>query len=518
MQGRGWVTAVFLTAFLCAFSGFADKKKAKPLSAAEVFKRTNPAIVAIDCYGDDNVRAGTATGFLVSSNGKIVTNYHVISSCQNVKVRLANGDIYDTADVLETDPRKDLALIRIKAVSMPVLALADSNAIEIGEPVFNIGNANGFQNTLQQGLVSGFRQFEGFKVVQVSASINFGNSGGPILDDQARVIAVAAARIPGAENMGFAIPINYAKGYLDSTNSTPFPVFAASIKKTTPVVPPPPPPTPSPKPKEPQPAAPRPTFTTVHTIAGKPWKFEGDGMRAIEVPLGHVHGVAWDRSGNMYASDISSQAIVKIDTTGILHVLAGPNSPPADRPVFPQQIAVDSFGAVYFAENGDRVRKILPDGRVVSIAGSGRRAFSPDGSVASISALNGVTGVAVAPDGSVIFAEWGNNRIRRVDAQGLLQTVGGDGGTQFAGDGGVARQASFPHPLSVAVDGQGNVYVADQSSSRVRKISTDGSTTTVAGGGVTKESLACPSGVAVNSRNDVFIADPCRRRVFRLRN
>jgi TonB family protein len=209
----------------------ADKKKPKPLSAAEVFKRSVPAIVAIDCLGPKNARIGTASGFLVADNGKILTNLHVIQQCQALTVRLSNGDAYDSANVIEVDARKDIALIRIRAVSLPVLALGDSNALEIGQAVYSIGNPSGLQNTLQQGLVSGYREMPGYRVVQVSASINPGNSGGPVLDDQGNVIAIAAMKIVNAENLGFAIPINYAKGYLDTKTEISFATFATAMKQ-----------------------------------------------------------------------------------------------------------------------------------------------------------------------------------------------------------------------------------------------------------------------------------------------
>ena len=232
MRFPGRLVALTLGCFLFVIpASAADKKKPKPLSAAEVFKRAAPAIVAIDCMGPDNKKIGSGSGFIVSDNGKIVTNLHVIQTCSNVIVRLTSGDIYDTANVVDVDARRDLAIIRIKGASLPVLVMADSNAIEVGQVVFSIGNAGGLQNTLQQGLVSSIRPVNGLQLIQVSASINPGNSGGPVLDDQAHVIAVAALKITGAENLGFAIPVNYAKGLAESKTEATFASFAAAIKQ-----------------------------------------------------------------------------------------------------------------------------------------------------------------------------------------------------------------------------------------------------------------------------------------------
>ena len=542
MYRMRWVIVIGLLAGLGSIPGWsADKKKGKPLTPTEVFKRSTPGIVEIEGLAENNAKV-TGSGFLVSPNGKIITNLHVIVVCQSLKIRLSNGDIYDTADVLEVDPRKDLALIRIKAVSLPVLPLGDSNDLEVGQVVYSIGNPNGLQNTLQQGLISSFRQMDGYKLVQVSASINPGNSGGPILDDQGHVVAVAVSKIQGMENLGFAVPINYAKGYLDSTNSMAFPTFVAGIRlaiakanagrgnnpnppgvlgglTSVPIAAPPPPPPPRAGGGSPAglPSVPSLSFSSIENFAGQPWKFEGDGMPALQVSLAHVHGVAYDRPGNLYVADIGSPAIVKIDTAGTLHVLLGPDSPPQNRPVSPQQLTVDGKGNIYFAEDGQRVRMISPGGEVVTIAGNDRRAFTPDGARAAGSSVSSINGVAVMPDGTVVFSEWQNNRVRKVDAQGNLQTVAGDGLLRFTGDGGPAGRASLNRPMGLAADAQGNLFIADEFNARIRKVSPDGIITTVAGGGVTTESLACPIGVDVNRRGELYIADPCKRRIYALR-
>jgi S1-C subfamily serine protease/sugar lactone lactonase YvrE len=533
------LAATALLAALAVPASAADKKK--PLSAAEVFKRTTPGIVAIDCLGPNAIKIGTASGFLVSDNGKIVTNFHVIQQCASLMVRLSNGDTYDATYVNEVDPRKDLAIIRIKAASLTPLVLGESNDIEVGQTIFSIGNPNGLQNTLQQGLVSAIRPLNGYRLIQVSASINAGNSGGPILDGQARVVAIAAAKVTGAENLGFAIPIDYAKGLLDSKTEMSFTVFAAGMKevlakvaankptlidtpglptgagggvvsngpgngggigaiRTTPVT------------------GAAPVFNRIDAFAGRIWKFEGDGMPARKVALGRLHGVACDRAGNIYATDLANQAIVKIDTNGRLKILLGPDSPPKDRPMNPQGIFVDAAGAVFFADDGLRVRKIMPTGEVVTVAGGDRRGFTADGSPAIGASLNGVNGVVMTPDGTMLFTEWDNNRLRRVDKQGNLQTVAGDGESRFAGDGGPATQASLSRPNGVAVDADGNIFISDQFNHRVRKVSRDGTISTVLGGDNVKDPLGCPMGVAVDAKGAVYAADPCRRRVLALRS
>lgn len=497
----------------------ADNKK--PLTAGEVFKRSIPAIVAIDCYAMPGpMKRSTASGFVVSSDGKIVTSLHVIQFCSNAVVRMSDGKSFNSVNVADFDARKDLAVIRIPATSLPKLDLADSNKLEVGQTVYSIGNPSGLQNTLQPGMISGFREFGGVRLVQVSASINPGNSGGPILDDHARVIGVADLKVTAAENLGFAIPIDYAKGIIEAQTNIPFAQFAAAMPKPMPKLPPAPTilPPPPPKASGQPPRTGALNFTRIEAFAGRPWKFDVEGLPALKAGLGRLHGVAVDRAGNIYLSDVGNQAIVKIDSKGMTHVLTGPDSPAESRPVTPQQIAVDASGDVYFAEDGQRVRKILPSGEVITLAGSSKRGFTADGSPANGAQLSGVTGVAVAADGSVLFSEWDNQRVRRIDANGMLQTIAGNGQGGFSGDNGPGAQALLQHPMGLAVDSGGNVFIADNGNGRVRKVSPDGVITTVAGGGVTRDNLCRPAAVAVDGRGALYIADYCRRQVLVVRN
>src|ERR1051326_4382426 len=136
------------------------KKKQKPLPAAEIFKLCSPAIASLDIFDENHKPLGTATGFIVTPEGRIITNQHVIQNARYMAVRLTNGDVYDSVDVVETDLRRDIAILKIKAIKLPVLEMGDSDEVETGEQVYSIGNATGLSNTLQQGVVSGIRQID----------------------------------------------------------------------------------------------------------------------------------------------------------------------------------------------------------------------------------------------------------------------------------------------------------------------------------------------------------------------
>jgi sugar lactone lactonase YvrE len=274
------------------------------------------------------------------------------------------------------------------------------------------------------------------------------------------------------------------------------------------------PPATAPEPRKPEPPAP--SQGVIEAFAGRSWKFTGDGMPARQVDLGHIDDIKCDREGNIYAADWGNQAIVKIDSSGILHVLAGPESPPDNQPRSPHFLVIDSLRSVYFSQI-HVIRRLLPSGQMVLLAGKFAAGFTPDGLRAQGSAINAVAGMALGADGTVIFSEFGNHRVRRIDLQGNLQTVAGNGTQGFAGDGGPAERASIAGPRGLALDRMGNIFIADSLNRCVRKVSSNRQITTVAGHGV-GGSLGCPSGLALNQHGDLFVADPCKGEILVLRD
>jgi len=250
----------------------------------------------------------------------------------------------------------------------------------------------------------------------------------------------------------------------------------------------------------------------IETIAGRDWQFSGNGMPARQVPLGYVYGVACDRAGNLYATDWLAGYLFKIDIAGFLHVLVGPDSPPGNRPINPYLVTVDLDGAVYFTQDGNvRIMKLSPNGKMESVAGTGRAEFAPDGRLARQSPVNAVRSVAFAPDGTMVFSE--RYRVRRIDRQGLLQTIAGNGLEGCGGDGGPAQAATLNLPQQMAYDAAGNLLIADQGCASIRKVSPNGIISTLAGRDVLGD-LGQPIGLAVNSRGDVFAAS--LGRIFRI--
>ena len=158
---------------------------------------------------------------------------------------------------------------------------------------------------------------------------------------------------------------------------------------------------------------------------------------------------------------------------------------PAIPSAGPQGLAVDSSGNVYVAEAyGARVRKYSPSGSGSTVAGSGTQGYGGDGGSATAAQLYTPAGVAVDSAGNVYVADFSNNRVRRVSAAGAITTVAGSGGSGYSGDGGPAANARLNLPSAVAVDAAGNLFIADTGNNRIRMVTPAGVISTVAGNGL----------------------------------
>ncbi len=166
----------------------------------------------------DRVQKGQGSGFIISDDGYIITNNHVVSSSESIKVKIQDKRSFD-AELIGADPKTDLALIKIKdPEKLPVLPLGDSDALQVGEWVMAIGNPFGLSHTVTAGIVSakgrniGAGNYDDF--IQTDASINPGNSGGPLINTKGEVIGINSMINASGQGIGFAIPVNLAKGIL----------------------------------------------------------------------------------------------------------------------------------------------------------------------------------------------------------------------------------------------------------------------------------------------------------------
>jgi hypothetical protein len=206
-------------AITCATELLLSQQASPYVDAGQIYKWISPAVVVIETVDSEGKPFGQGTGFLISGDGRVLTNFHVIARAKRATVRLANGDAYDDVEVLSIDKRKDIALLKIKAAEVPFAPLGRSSSVEIGTPVYSVSNPLGLQNTFSQGLVSGIRQFEGYRYFQITAPISPGSSGGPVIGGDGAVIGIAVGSLEGGQNLNFAIPIDYAKGMLTATRA-----------------------------------------------------------------------------------------------------------------------------------------------------------------------------------------------------------------------------------------------------------------------------------------------------------
>jgi streptogramin lyase len=218
------------------------------------------------------------------------------------------------------------------------------------------------------------------------------------------------------------------------------------------------------------------------TLAGTGnYGYLADSLRTVSPDLcGHPSGPAFDRAGRVYIACLTANRVIRVDGKGRYTTIAGNGSAgysgdggPATKAELnrPTDVAIDSRGNLYIADYlNNVVRKVTPDGIITTFAGTGRPGFSADGWLASTVDLFEPDAVAVDRAGNVYIVEEATFRVRKVTPDGRITTVAGSGRPGSAGDGGPANRAELQDPTDVAVDRHGNIYIADQGANRVRKV------------------------------------------------
>jgi sugar lactone lactonase YvrE len=224
--------------------------------------------------------------------------------------------------------------------------------------------------------------------------------------------------------------------------------------------------------------------------AGTTAGFSGDGGAASAAKLNVPTGLACDGAGNVFIADHGNFRIRKINTLGIISTVAGNGTisggdggPASAAGMFPGPMAVDGSGRIYFVDvNTKTIRKIDATGIISTIGGNGTTGYTGDGGLATAAGMT-ANGLAVDATGNVFFADFNHHCIRKISAAGIITTVAGTGTLGFSGDGGPATAANFYYPTDLSFDTKGNLYVSDVNNLRVRKIDTGGIVTTEVGNG-----------------------------------
>ncbi len=253
----------------------------------------------------------------------------------------------------------------------------------------------------------------------------------------------------------------------------------------------------------------------------------GENVPATSTPIEAPSRIAVDGNGNLYIVEGHDNRLMRMSPDGILTTFAGggdvplENAPATNNALFAMAVAVDAQGNVYAADVFRMgVVKIGPDGILTTIAGgTGAKGFAGDGGPATKALFRFVAYPALAADarGNVYVADDGNSRVRRIDPQGVITTIAGNGFYHFSGDGGPATSATLNRPVGVAADANGNLYIGDSANNRIRRVAPDGAISVLAGTGeigysgdegpATSARLFFPTHMEVDSLGNLLFAD-----------
>jgi streptogramin lyase len=275
----------------------------------------------------------------------------------------------------------------------------------------------------------------------------------------------------------------------------------------------------------------------------------GDGGKAVDASLYLPGGTAEDAKGDVFIADSGDNVVREVTAAGVINRIAGTGKAGLGKGAqathsaldHPETVAVDAQGDVYIADTlNNRVVKVTPKGKISTVAGNGTAGYSGDGGRAASAKLSEPTGVALDAKGDLYIADASNNVIRRVDAKtGVITTVAGDfaadqasdGLGGFSGDGGPATSARLNDPQGIAVDGAGDLFIADTFNNAIRQVTPAGTISTVVnaapaaggappagsetnGAAATASKLNTPYGLAIDPSTDaLYIADTTNSKI-----
>ena len=269
----------------------------------------------------------------------------------------------------------------------------------------------------------------------------------------------------------------------------------------------------------------------ITTVAGNGLSdYSGDGGPATEASLYYPSGVAVDMAGNLYVADTSNNRIRKVDTHGIITTVAGNGTsgysgdggPAVEASLNrPYEVALDVSGNLYIADSWNHcIRKVDTNGIITTVAGRGTTSFNGNSGPATEAELGSIFGITIDLMGNLFIPDYSKSVIWKVDNAGIITTVAGNGTEGYSGDHGPATEAQLEEPKGVAVDTEGNLYIADWHNRVVRKVDKNGIITTYAGNNENPDNLYSGDGgpptqasfnvindVAIDASGNLYIAD-----------
>lgn len=264
--------------------------------------------------------------------------------------------------------------------------------------------------------------------------------------------------------------------------------------------------------------------------------YSGDGGQATLAGLTYPGRVAFDSIGNMYIPDCINNCIRQVDLNGIITTVAGNgvsyNSGDGGLALYagiyrPQYVMFDAHWNMYIVEeNGSCIRKVNKLGIINTIVGNGSLGYGGDGGNATSATFNYPSCMAIDKLGNIFIADFWNSRVRKVNTSGIVSTVAGTGVAGYNGDGVSAISAQLNYPFGIAVDTIGNLYIADMSNNRVRKVNTAGIISTIAGNGIggytgdfclaDTTRLNSPTGIAIDKSGNLYVTDGGNARIRKI--
>lgn len=264
--------------------------------------------------------------------------------------------------------------------------------------------------------------------------------------------------------------------------------------------------------------------------------FSGDGGPAVAAQLSSPFGATVDEAGNLYIADTNNSRIRRVTPAGIISTVVGSGvrgflgdggAATSAQMNSPYRVAIDEAGNMLISDlNNNRVRRVTPAGIISTVGGNGTVGFSGDNGPANAAQLNAPYSARIDPAGNVLIAEFASNRIRRVAPDGTISTLAGTGVAGFSGDNGPAGAAQVRQPTDIAIDGNGNIYFADSTNYRIRRITPAGVVSTVAGRGTagfsgdtgpaTNAQFNPPVGLALDTSGTLYVSDQANHRVRRI--
>lgn len=215
------VWKAFLLVFsVCVIQAFAQgPPAASPITSEQIIEKASPSVALVLVGKSPSELESVGSAVVVRENGTLLTAYHLVKGARAVQVRFRNGETFDDVQLLGVDRRRDVAAIRITSTGLPVLEPASANKAKAGDPIWVVSNAAALPWTASAGIISAYRLAEevpgagsGYRVLQFTAPVSGGSSGGVLLDAQGRALGLILGSMTGGQNLNFAVPVENVLG------------------------------------------------------------------------------------------------------------------------------------------------------------------------------------------------------------------------------------------------------------------------------------------------------------------